>query len=43
MSLTSDDEEEEKTLADELTERVEKAREGEFADAEDVKDAFRSS
>lgn len=40
-SIGEDDEEE--TLADELTNRAEMAHEGEVADAEDVKDAFLSS
>jgi len=41
MSLATDDESEE-TLADELEERVDEARDGEVADADDVKEAFLS-
>lgn len=36
-------EEEEESLADELSERVDEALEGSVAKAEDVKEAFRSS
>lgn len=42
MALESDDEET-KTLAEELEERLDEALAGEIANVEDIKDAFRSS
>lgn len=40
MSLTTDDDEE--TLADEIENRVDEARTGDVADADDIEDAFLS-